>query len=350
MEVIHVNTEEQRLRGLVHKRQLEKLPTFSLRLEYWLENINSYPDPVIYVSDETELFELRLDPTTDADRFELHRVWMQSDARDFAERNAEVNESVVNNKVSFYVKSLDDLKSDLEQRLSNVIRKRDLLQKELDSTTNSIDVVCRPVNDFHRPDFAPEIKELRSRLELDKPYDFTFKNERFPQMKATRLAMVWDIIQYEKYLKDEIYNLDKGQSDQPQTGLFSEKRKNCFNNMPLDQVERWFLQLAGNTSKSGEPFLRVEQIKEFIERAFCGEPFTEKITITTSRGGKGKIVGLFHLYYHECATHQSKIGKIDPELSTGKYIRLLTDYFDNWSFDDVKHNFRSGGSWKKQSI
>lgn len=128
----------------------------------------------------------------------------------------------------------------------------------------------------------------------------------------------------------------------------SDERKNAFNSMPLDEVRQWFIQLAETNSKNGNPFLTPEQVGQFIDRAFCGKSFAEKMSINERNGDKANVIGLFHLFYIHCTNHQSGKGKIDPSATAKKYVELLTDYFDNWIFKQVNDNFRSGGNWKNK--
>ena len=67
-----------------------------------------------------------------------------------------------------------------------------------------------------------------------------------------------------------------------------EKEKiNVFNpRMSLVEVRKWFIQLAESNSKNGKPFLTVEQVEQFIERAFVGNTSLEKLTFNYSSRGK----------------------------------------------------------------
>ena len=133
----------------------------------------------------------------------------------------------------------------------------------------------------------------------------------------------------------------------PSTPSANKTEKNVFNSMPLDEVRKWFTQLVESNSKNGNTFLTSENVDIFIDRAFGGELFAEKLSINEKIGDKANVIGLFHLFYTYCITHQSGRGKIDPNATAEKYIRLITDYFDNWTFEQVKNNFRSGGNWKR---
>jgi hypothetical protein len=140
------------------------------------------------------------------------------------------------------------------------------------------------------------------------------------------------------------------QSAPPQQSIsILHKRGNIFNpSMPLEEVRRWFTKLANTSSKNGSPFLTVEQVDQFVKRAFEGESFADKLSMNTKNGDKGTVIGLFHSYYIYCVTHKTNMGKIDPVASREKYIRLLTDHFDNWTFEEVRNNFRRGGDWENK--
>jgi hypothetical protein len=149
------------------------------------------------------------------------------------------------------------------------------------------------------------------------------------------------------YFKEATTYLEKNQILALQTSQNLDKRQNVYNSMHLDEVRKWFIQLSENNSKSGKPFLTIGQVEQFIERAFVGNMDIPAPTLNATDREKGKIVGLFHLFYDHCNTHQPKVGKIDPLATAEKYIKLLTSNLDRWTFDEVKNNFRRGGNWKK---
>lgn len=123
-------------------------------------------------------------------------------------------------------------------------------------------------------------------------------------------------------------------------------RKNKFSEAPFEDVEKFFYQLVENMDDTS--YLTKGQFDQFIHRAFEGEPFADKISLSAIKGRmvKREIVGLFHLFFQANVTHRQGIGKYDPNANTDKYIRLLTDHFDNWTFGEVKGNFRRGGTWE----
>lgn len=121
-------------------------------------------------------------------------------------------------------------------------------------------------------------------------------------------------------------------------------RENRFNGAPLEDVEKFFYQLVKN--KEGTPYLTQDQFDEFIQRAFEEKPFVNEIALNGTRNRKEKIIGLFHLFYEANVVHRQGIGKYDPNANVDRYIRLLTDHFGNWAFDEVRDNFRRGGGWE----
>ena len=127
----------------------------------------------------------------------------------------------------------------------------------------------------------------------------------------------------------------------------SPEQKNTFNEMPIEEVKRFFMQLATSKTRKGESYLSPEDVEKFVHRAFTGNHSIPQLTLNNpANRHKGRIIGLFHTYYSACNTHHPKTGRIDKNADPDRYIRLLTDNFDNWTFEQVKGNFRSGGNWK----
>lgn len=156
-------------------------------------------------------------------------------------------------------------------------------------------------------------------------------------------ALLWGLVEYKRFLETEEVAIHSS-SILP----IGQVEKSGFNDMALLEVEQWFVQLTTAKSKNGSPFLTIQQLHTFISRAFGGQVFSEKLSLNTKAGDKANVVGLFHLFYTHCITHQPGKGRIDPNATAEKYIRLLTDHFDNWTFEQVKPNFRSGGAWNNK--
>ena len=147
------------------------------------------------------------------------------------------------------------------------------------------------------------------------------------------------------YFKSHLSKVFTTQPPATITPPATDERKNVFNAMPLDEVRRWFIQLAETNSKNGRPFLTAEQVEQFIDRAFCGKSFEEELFINVPNGDKANVVGLFHKFYTHCINHKTGKGKIDRNATAERYIELLTNHFGNWKSDEVRHNFRAGGEW-----
>ncbi|GAB3928159.1 hypothetical protein [Larkinella terrae] len=213
--------------------------------------------------------------------------------------------------------------------------------KEILKSANSVQLLQDGFTDVntHRIDLLNEQHKARQMALLN---EFSKHENQYVQIIAKWLS------NEEKYYKSVTPLLSKQRTTINSTSQASDTRINVFNpSMSLDEVRKWFIQLAENSSNNGKAFLTVNQVKQFIDRAFVGESFTDKLSINERIGDKGKVIGLFHLFYTHCTTHLPKTGKIDKTATADKYIKLLTDYFDNWAFDEVENNFRRGGNWKK---
>ena len=126
----------------------------------------------------------------------------------------------------------------------------------------------------------------------------------------------------------------------------STSQENQFNPpMSLDEVRKWFKQLASNKSTNGEPFLTNNQIDQFIERAFAGGKSVPKLTINMAEGERTSITKLFYLFYVHCKNDYS----IEPTTHCKeKYVRLLTDNFTNYNYDTVFKSFNNSKHAPKQ--
>lgn len=183
------------------------------------------------------------------------------------------------------------------------------------------------------------------------------ESHRWPKNKTkeetSQLAAEWLVIEWIKSEINSDQSINSATVDEPKAKP-SICTENVFNPpIHIETARKHFIQLAETNSRNGKPFLSVKEVDEFISRAFTGKPFTEKLTIN-ERYEKAEVIGLFHLFYKDCDTYQTRKGKIDPNATHKKYIQLLTNHFDNWTFEKVKDNFRSGGNWKgindKQSL
>ncbi|QDK81561.1 hypothetical protein EXU85_24305 [Spirosoma sp. KCTC 42546] len=129
-----------------------------------------------------------------------------------------------------------------------------------------------------------------------------------------------------------------------------EKTDNKFNDMPLSEVKQWFMQLATRTNKDGQHFLTEDQVWQFINRAFLkNKPDSKKLKVNYGRDGKWNFVRLFFDYYWHCTTtRRDNLNPLDERPNIrNEYIKLLTDNFEGFNFDEVKKNFskKIGPAW-----
>ncbi|GAB3780590.1 hypothetical protein GCM10028818_33060 [Spirosoma horti] len=100
--------------------------------------------------------------------------------------------------IAFIVKSLDYLKEDLEKRLAASLRKEELLHAELKDISSAID---------DSPSLFSPTAKLRRTLTTNRPVELAQFEDKTFGSGMEDLAMYWDIIHYESYLKDIIASI-----------------------------------------------------------------------------------------------------------------------------------------------
>ncbi|WP_074937542.1 hypothetical protein [Algibacter lectus] len=105
--------------------------------------------------------------------------------------------------------------------------------------------------------------------------------------------------------------------------------------MPLDIPKEHFKRLTSNTSKNGKPFLTETQLNNFIQRAFLGKTDLPKEKINSvPKGEKLLIQSIFYEFYNNnCFDYFGTTQKQEI------FIKLLTDNFQGWEYENVKSNF-----------
>ncbi|GAB3969554.1 hypothetical protein GCM10028806_15960 [Spirosoma terrae] len=129
--------------------------------------------------------------------------------------------------------------------------------------------------------------------------------------------------------------------------LQTETTINQFNNMPMRDVEKWFMQLSKRQNKQGELILTENEIDHFIRRAFLNTDLP-KLNANYGNGGKWNFIRIFYEFYEKCTSGREIID--DRPNIRDEYIKLLINNFEGFSFDEVKENFakskNSGQTWK----
>jgi len=111
--------------------------------------------------------------------------------------------------------------------------------------------------------------------------------------------------------------------------------------MPIKIAETHFKRLAiFKDKRTGESLLTSEQLNLFIRRAFCGDKTIPKLKFSRQeyiyRAG---IKNEFYSFYQlTCLEYFGTRNVRD------KYIRLLTENFEGWSYAKVKNNFSRSSS------
>lgn len=116
------------------------------------------------------------------------------------------------------------------------------------------------------------------------------------------------------------------------------EQKNKFNGMGIDKVREHFLQLTTSINKNKQPYLTESQLELFLEQVFIEGKTLEanKIDINYSNGAKKEIYRLFYEFY----TQSISSIKIESSLNCKeKYVRLLTDNFNNFDYKKFSNNF-----------
>lgn len=127
-------------------------------------------------------------------------------------------------------------------------------------------------------------------------------------------------------------NGPKDQSEKP----VPEPMGNAFcKAMPIETARMHFGKLTKNKSMNGKPFLTEEALESFIQRAFSGNTALPKqeINLNPNRE-RAHVYNVFYQFYLTASKDW------EPGIQCReKYIRLLTENFENWDYERAKNNF-----------
>ncbi len=122
---------------------------------------------------------------------------------------------------------------------------------------------------------------------------------------------------------------------QEATTPFDSETINLFcKSMPLKMVIQHFEVFTQRKSKNGKPFLTEEEFNSFIKRAFLGKEEEPKQTFNMATREKLFLVKRFYQFYDMSWKEYENTQQCQE-----KYIRLLTDNFTNWDYQQTKNNF-----------
>ena len=121
-------------------------------------------------------------------------------------------------------------------------------------------------------------------------------------------------------------------------------KENVFNEMHLNKVRTWFIQLTKKKSLGNSmPFLTEQQFNLFVDKAFCKNDSIGMITANLANGELEIMGALFYNYYEKCK-HLGFVAKGHQKA----YVGLLTENFTNYSHlkDSLYTNFTKYGDRK----
>ena len=159
-------------------------------------------------------------------------------------------------------------------------------------------------------------------------------------------AKIERYISYKHKFKDseELSNYSKSKPTNSKRGIVIEQSSNDlnalkiavnkFNSVPMDIVIKHFILLTQYNSKNGRPYLATEQLTVFLKRAFLKENATSTQEINLSRGEKGFVIALFYDFFELSVARYKELNQ------KKRYIELVTNNFENWSYSSVESYFK----------
>jgi len=138
-----------------------------------------------------------------------------------------------------------------------------------------------------------------------------------------------------QYCKQKIDSLLESETNTPHQNETKTLINIFCKSMVLSIPKEHFKVFTENKSKNGNPFLTVEQLNLFIDRAFYGKCEFQKSKFNqTPRGEKLLIQNVFYDFYNAyCFEYFNTMQCQDI------FIKLLTENFEGWDFNNVKANF-----------
>jgi hypothetical protein len=142
-------------------------------------------------------------------------------------------------------------------------------------------------------------------------------------------------------------NSDENIASDDSAETCGETRTNNFNKLPIQKVQKYFMQLAENKSENGGYYLTKNEVIKFIGKAFCGETANNKVTVNIKQGEQFMVWKLFYNFFNDCTTNSEWDNK--KQGNKKKYVQLLTDNVTNWKYQKVFNNFGKSEVkyWKK---
>lgn len=191
------------------KQHLDSLRTFDEKKQYLTSTFGTVK-PTIFFEEEHGEFSLGLTPQTEEERHIYHQALIDEYRIEFA-RNGELMKGN-QGKTAFVVKTLDSLEVDFQARFNKAIlpeRQKSLLEGELAAITKEIDE-AQKTSFFISSNSSNAANELRQSLARYQPINLVLTDQPWISSILWELAMFWDIVHYEDFLKTSIAKLNAG--------------------------------------------------------------------------------------------------------------------------------------------
>jgi len=142
----------------------------------------------------------------------------------------------------------------------------------------------------------------------------------------------------EKHFVEKEQSIKPGKEDDNNGDDIKNSYENYTNvfrkSMPISIAVNHFKIFTEKNSKNGKLFLTDKQFDIFIKKAFCGVSDLPILKLNKGSREKSLIINVFYDFYNFSYNNYYDIIQ-----ARDKYIRLLTDNFEGWQFEDVKSNF-----------
>lgn len=120
-----------------------------------------------------------------------------------------------------------------------------------------------------------------------------------------------------------------------------QEKENIFcRAMPLKVPIEHFRVFVDQKNKSGRSYLTESEFISFINRAFLNSKSINMVTLNIGSGEKLFVTKRFYEFYLKGIEYENSSQCKD------KYIKLVTDNFTNWTYENLKNNF--GNKVKRQ--
>lgn len=227
-----------------------------------------------------------------------------------------------------------DYKKGFEKGLKHLKRKEKISLSSFDNVNKKDNLIERLKMILHEREFEDGTKGLL-KLVFDKvPRVFTEKNI-YDRGYWNGIIYSIDALWIQAGLKE----IDlKATSKVNSNNDFAEDAVNVFcKTMPLSIPKEHFKPLTIECSKDGKPFLTQEQFDNFINRAFFGKvDLPQQKFNQAPKGEKLSIQYVFRQFYDNYCFEYFNTGQ-----KQDIFIKLLSDNFVGWNFDNVKANFKT---------